>query len=283
MKRILFDFDGVWTDQAAEIVVIRRVFVQGAAERIGRTLAEAERDFARFYSLVLADPVRHGWYRRGVIAAFADEDELLATASVADWLDRSPRVEGVSDWREGILAAGFETVMDFAIAQFGVAMREARQGGHGLVEGAAEVLEVLRGRGAEISVVSNSPPEKLQALFGAVGVTEGEGLRLLGGARKWWVEDASQLTRLGGRNVHTDRPHYRAILAETQPDVVVGDVTSLDLALPAAMRSNGELGAGTELVLRRSAGTPNWATSQVELPVAERAVDRVIASVQELL
>ena len=130
---------------------------------------------------------------------------------------------------------------------------------------------------------SNSPPEKLGDLFAKIGVTEGAGLRWVGGAKKWWIDDPSSMHLFGGRHVRIDRPHYRAILEEVRPDVVVGDVTSLDLALPAAMRSAGELRAGTRLVLRRTSGSPDWATSQPQLAPHERAVDETVDSVADVL
>ncbi len=283
MTRILFDFDGVWTDQASEVVAIRRVFVEEAARLLGEPYVLADARFEQFYAVVLEEPELHGWFPRGMHAAFADEDALLATASVADWLDRGGSEPGAADWRRAIKAAGFDTVMDFANAQFGKGMKAARSGGHGLVEQAAEVLDALRTRGVDVVVASNSPPEKLEALFGAIGVTSGPGFRLVGGAKKWWVEDPSLMHLFGGRHVRTDRPHYRAILEEVRPDVVIGDVTSLDLALPAAMRVAGDLAPSLRLILRRTQGSPEWATSQPGLESPSRAVDGTVDSISDIL
>lgn len=283
MTRILFDFDGVWTDQAAEVVAIRRVFVEEAARLLGEPFELADARFEQFYTEVLSAPELHGWFPREMHAAFADEDALLATASVADWLDRGGSDPGAADWRRAIKAGGFDTVMEFANAHFGKGMKAARSEGHGLVPGAGEVLEALRTRGVDVVVASNSPPEKLEALFGAIGATAGPGFRLVGGAKKWWIEDASLMHHFGGRHVRTDRPHYRAILKDVRPDIVVGDVTSLDLALPAAMRGAGELAPSLRLLLRQTSGSPDWATSQPDLEPSDRAVDETIDSIAELL
>jgi hypothetical protein len=41
---------------------------------------------------------------------------------------------------------------------------------------------------------------------------------------------------LDGMRIELARPHYEAILREEAPDAVVGDVFSLDLAVPLALR-----------------------------------------------
>ena len=281
--RVLFDFDGVWTDQAAEVVAVRRVFVEEVGRLLGESFGVVDARFGEFYSCVLGEPERGGWFPRGMHAAFADEDGLLATASVAEWLDRGGSEPGAAEWRGALRGAGFGSVMDFANAQFGKGMLEARKGGHGLVDAAGEVLELLRTRGVEVVVASNSPPEKLAGLFAEIGVAEGAGLRLMGGAKKWWIDDPSSMRLIGGRHVRIDRPHYRAILEEVRPDMVVGDVTSLDLALPAAMRAAGELAPSLRLLLRRTAGTPEWAASQPQLDLDDRAVDETIGSISDFL
>ena len=283
MTRILFDFDGVWTDQGAEVIAIRRVFVEEAATLLVESCVDADARFEQFLSAVLSAPHLHGWFPRGMHAAFADEDALLATASVAHWLDQGGSAPGAADWRRAIRAGGFETAMDFANAHFGAGMQQARRLGHGLVEVAGEVLEALRTRGTEVVIASNSPPGKLKDLFAAIGVSEGPGLRWVGGAKKWWIDDPSLMHVFGDRHVRTDRPFYRAILEEVRPDVVVGDVTSLDLALPAAMRQAGELAPSTRLVLRRTSGSPEWATSQARLAPNARAVDESVDSISRFL
>ena len=60
---------------------------------------------------------------------------------------------------------------------------------HRLVEGAAEVVQKLTARGDEVVFVSNSKPEKLASMLGAAGISEGDGVRVIGDARKWWIGD----------------------------------------------------------------------------------------------
>ena len=62
-------------------------------------------------------------------------------------------------------------------------------------------------------------------------------LRLRGSARKF-VLDATREDAIaaGGMRVEVARPHYEEVLREEAPDAVVGDVFSVDLALPLALK-----------------------------------------------
>ena len=119
---------------------------------------------------------------------------------------------------------------------------------------------------------SNAPAEKIIGWFGAHGFELVDGaherarldapLRVYGRAGKQQVAGPRTL-RLGGRAVHVDRPEYRAILDRERPDLVVGDVLSLDLATPLAMRVDGEPGAPRAVGLMDLPHTPGWVQDAV--------------------
>jgi len=93
-------------------------------------------------------------------------------------------------------------------------------------------------------VVSNSPPEKLAAWFAHVGLRglphpeRAPGvLRFRGGARKFELDPERRVPlAFGDVAIETARPAYQRILEEERPDAVVGDVFSLDLALPLRLK-----------------------------------------------
>ena len=66
-----------------------------------------------------------------------------------------------------------------------------------------------------------------------------------------------------GREVHVDRPAYRAILERERPDLVVGDVLSLDLALPLHLRAAGLPGAPRAIGVMHLRHTPAWVLDAV--------------------
>lgn len=282
--RILSDFDGVWTDQRGEAAAIQAAFAREAAALMGVEEEDAAEEFRGFHRRTLEDPASHGWWPRGFLSAFVDEDELLATGAVGRWLDTDADLPGAERWLSAIRAGGHERAEDLVNESFGPAMRAYRdEGEHRLVPEAREVALGLAGRGIELVIVSNSPTEKLRSMFAAEGLEEGPLLRLVGDARKWWIEEPEPRRTFHGREVHLDRPRYREILGRERPDVVIGDVASLDLATPAFMRASGDLGDDLRLLLKGHGKASTWATSQVELAPEERLVDEVVPSISALL
>jgi len=93
-------------------------------------------------------------------------------------------------------------------------------------------------------VVSNSGTEKLKRWFDHAGLANrihpeqaAGALRLRGSARKFVLAPGGpDAIDVGGVIVDGARPHYEAVLREERPDAVVGDVFSLDLALPLALK-----------------------------------------------
>ena len=146
--RIVSDFDGVWTDQAGEAEAIRAGFARDAAALMGVPAARARTEFDGFLARTHAEPHLHGWWPRGHLTAFLDEDELLATGAVSVWLDRATDDAVATRWLDALRAAGHETAEDFANQQFGPAMRAHRRTGqHRLVPEARAVLDAVHAGG----------------------------------------------------------------------------------------------------------------------------------------
>lgn len=282
--RILSDFDGVWTDQKGEAAAIQAAFAHEVAGLLSIDQAQALDTFLRFHERLLEEPEQHGWWPRGYLTAFVDEDDLLATGAVGRWLDNDPDLPEAEDWRRAIQDGGHARAEDLVNESFGPAMKAYREeSGHSLVPEAKAVAEGLASQGHELVIVSNSPPEKLHAMFSAAGLEEGPHLRLIGDARKWWIDGPEPRQIFNGRPVHLNRPLYRDLLKREQPDVVIGDVASLDLAVPADMRANSELSHGLQLFLMGHARSSTWATEQTALPIGTRLADAVVPTLMALL
>lgn len=282
--RILSDFDGVWTDQAGEAAAIQGWYAREAGRLMGVPEEQAREEFAAFRAATLAEPHAHGWWPRGFLTAFVDEDVLLATGAVSYWLDDGGDHPAADRWRRAIADAGYADAKEFGNVQFGPAMNAHRaEGGHRLVAEARDVLGDLGTAGVDLTIVSNSPTEKLRAMFAEIGAEERDGLRFVGDARKWWIEAPEPRAEVGGRAVHLDRPIYREVLERVRPDVLIGDVASLDLAAAADLRSRGALPRDLRLLLRRNADTSPWALAQPELPRDARFVDEVVDSITAMV
>lgn len=274
--RLLSDFDGVWTNQAEEARAVRAGFVREVARRLGEPEDDLQGDFDAFLAAARAEPWDNGWAPGGEVTAFVDEDPLLETASVASWLDRGGVHPRADRWRRGLGTQVQGGVCALANACFGPSTLAHREhGGHGLVPGARDALEALRSAGVDVVLVSNSHASKLEALLTAARIDPARDVRVIGDARKWQLGDGRDLSEIGARYVRLDRPHYRAVLAAEQPDLVVGDVLSLDLALPAMLRAVGVLPAHLALALRRHTHTPAWTLDAHRGGVFDHLIDDV--------
>ena len=87
-----------------------------------------------------------------------------------------------------------------------------------------------------------------------------------GSAKKFVLADAgADAFDVGGLSIDVARPHYEAVLREERPDAIVGDVYSLDIALPLALK-------------RREPGWRNVRLFWLAQPYAPDRVRRALAT-----
>jgi FMN phosphatase YigB (HAD superfamily) len=262
--RIIVDFDGVFTEHTAEAEAVGARHLALVSEALG--------DAARAQALVLEmraearkDPERSGWLSGGAISCYADEDPYAFHNAVAAALyARAP-----ADVIERLGAAGMPTHEIFASRAFdeGTAIfrSEKREGAvHVLPEALAATAE-LCAAGVDVVIVSNSSTERIRGLLRDAGIGRfGQAKpRIRGGAEKFRLGDEpralAESQRFGAREIRLRRPSYFSILRDEMPDLVVGDVLSLDLAMPLAARSIlPELDEMVLALVRHPATTPAW-------------------------
>ena len=244
--KLLSDFDGVWTYPDAEGTAhgeaLDTALVELAPEpervQVRAWIASARR-------AIRAEPERWGWVSAGRLSAFADEDPFTEHGALLHYLDEQRAADPVA----ASLVSGIERA-GVALEAFGgqahvrgVQAVEARRG-PGIVAPAAAAGRALLAAGIEVVVVSNSGTEKLQRWFAHAGVPasvhperSARALRLRGSARKFVLAaGAGEPLAVAGAHVDVARPDYARVLAAEAPDAVVGDVFSLDLALPLALK-----------------------------------------------
>ena len=244
--KLLSDFDGVWTYPDEE----GRAHGAALDAALEAALGDGERDavrawIARARAALRADPGRWGWASSGRISAFADEDPFTEHGALLHHLDvaraRDPFAARLAAAAEA--SAGSLDAFGGRAHVSGVQAVEARRG-RGITAAAAAAGHELLARGIEVVVVSNSGTEKLKRWFDHARLpcrvhpdrAPGE-LRLRGSANKFALAPgAGDPIDAGDLRVDVARPHYEAVLREERPDAVVGDVFSIDLALPLALR-----------------------------------------------
>lgn len=266
--RLLSDFDGVWTDPLREGVAqgtLLEKTVREWAAADGRAGVDAW--FAAAQREAAEAPTRYGWLSDGRLSAFADEDPFVLHSALLHVLHSRVGMDALADWYVArVRQAGhdgldvFGGVMHYAA----VAQVEAERGPAILSDAVAAGQRMLA-TGVDIVVVSNSVSAKLERWFGAAGMRytldperASGALRLRGGARKFVLDGASQRLRLGGLDFEVGRPHYRAVFDAERPDAVVGDVFSLDLALPLWLRRHVSGFERLRLFWLKRSYTPRW-------------------------
>jgi len=278
--KILSDFDGVWTDPTHEADAVELGLAEELAALAGFEVERVRHDLAHCRRAALAEPERHGWELDGRITAYCDEDAFLAVSGIASYLTESA-CEVCAPYRAALGAADAPSFMQLADRVF--KRLGARPGVGELLPSAVRVLTRLEELGVDLVVVSNSDTEKLVRLFDDVGVgaaTDGSArVRVRGAAMKWRLGDAPERLAFGERSVDVDRPWYRAIIEEEAPDLIVGDVFSLDLALPYSMRAKGEAAAPRTLVHRPPAAPTAWVAEHL----ASGRIDAVAPTLPDLV
>jgi hypothetical protein len=90
-------------------------------------------------------------------------------------------------------------------------------------------------------------------------------LRLRGDSRKFAIDpERSDMLVLGEVRIETARPSYERALREERPTAVVGDVFSLDLALPLVLRRREPGWRDVRLFWLLQPYTPTWLRELVE-------------------
>jgi hypothetical protein len=293
--KLLSDFDGVWTHPRDEA----RAQCEWMDATLAGWLPSAERErgaawIRRARAATLAEPTRYGWAPGGRLTAFADEDPFAPHSALLHYLHVHRADDATAAALcEAITSHGFDGLEAFGGAAHAEGVRRAvAERGPGILPGEAAAGRQLLDAGVDVVVVSNSGTDKLVTWFAAAGVPNRVhpdhapgALRLRGAARKFVLgEPAREPLAVGGVAVDVARPHYEAILRDERPDAVVGDVFSLDLALPLALRRRESAFRGLRLFWVIRDYTPSWLRDVVarEAPEVE-AVANGLKDVAALL
>lgn len=264
--RILVDFDGVWTTvdgQAAAVDAARGRQLTGLSGLPPSHVAACE---AAVAAALTDGPLEHGWRLDGRLTAYADEDPFLRHNALCCGIGiLAGRGEpACRELRDALLARGHADLGALGSAIFLEASHDyLADHGHDLLPAAPDVLRALLAL-ADVTFCTNFAPDAVAHSweprgFAFAGPQATPGLHLRGAARKQVLTaDPPRQETFGARPVAVDRGHYREALAVERPDVVVGDVFSLDLALPLVMGREEPASCRPLCLLARTRFTPAW-------------------------
>lgn len=266
--KILSDFDGVLTDLADEAARVRSLF----EIRLGEgplSFSEIQAHLRVLQRTLMASPHLFGWKIKGRIAAFCNEDSFILTNALAAHLEdlASQWVEPWVELRNYFQAREISSYYELAQQCYTQMTAETSKGErHPLDPHAVEFLKKNLAQGVEIVIVSNSATERICEMLERDGLNptrhddnHSAQFRVRGGAGKFLLGDSPSLFPFAQYQVDLDRPRYEIILREEKPDWVIGDVFSLDLALPYSLRAKQVAGFDQLKVwLRQRDYTPSW-------------------------
>lgn len=268
--KLVSDFDGVWTlphDEAeAQGLVLEEALAGWCGERTAAWVREAR-------AAIAATPATYGWAPGGRLSAFSDEDPFAAHSALLHYIHmRQGDDEFAKTLAEAVAAGGHSGLDAFGGWSHAEGVkRVAATRGPGVLADSASAGRRMLEAGVEVVVVSNSGTDKLAQWLGHAGLpvtvhpeNKPGAMRLRGSARKFVLDpEREDFLKLGALKIDVARPAYEAILRDEMPDAVVGDVFSLDLALPLALKRREKEFAKMRLFWLVRDYTPRWLSDAI--------------------
>ncbi len=242
--KLILDYDGVMSQIVQSGEAYRETLVHRLSMKAGLMIDSVVREFNRTMEKIMRKPWKYGCLVNGQCTAFGDEDPYMMCVSAAEALyNKNP------DYR----FCDNEAYQRFLE---GLAHESAASACPGVDGGVKEAIEELSGR-ADISVVSGGRRERICSALEAAGIE----LNVCGRTDKMKVDTGFDRVKRYlwvdyAKKIELRRPDYYEILQSLRGDgsfsdmTVVGDVLSLDLALPCAL--------GMKVVLKENPYTPGW-------------------------
>jgi len=296
--RILSDFDGVLTDQTEEAQRVLDLFMQRFCEATGLNQSDAKTLIENIENEMKQNPTENGWRMSGRITAFANEDLFIHNNGIAALLDDKAKSNDqtatklLSQLHKNDIRS-FSDLMQWAYEQM---VKETHVGKLKPMDPATKtVINHLLGKGHTITIVSNSGTDRILNLLKNEGLeayshdeNPNARLKVRGDARKFELEDPKKGFNVPENNnsywVDVARPRYETIVKEELPHVVIGDVFTLDLAVPLSLtRIAPENFGGMQLFLRKRNYTPQWSEKFIRNNHEKSAKLNVLNDLKELL
>lgn len=293
--KILSDFDGVLTHLESEGKRVHQIFRELLLQYgnttthhdlVDRWMAKADQEMEKH-------PQNHGWKINSRISAFSNEDSFIHMNGLAACLDQWTELEReLQEVVKNLQKHDFKNFQMVAQKAYYQMTDETRSGQiQPLDPSTAKVFSRLLEKGAKIVIVSNSGTDRIMDLLSRAGIsasTHAENpnakLRVRGDAQKFMIDHPSRTFEVGKYRIETQRPNYQKIIQEEQPNVVIGDVFSLDLALPLYLtRTQPELYKGMQLFLRLQNYTPQWSKEFIQKSEEKNAKLSLLKTLEDLV
>ena len=265
------DFDGVWTNPKKELESVHNTVKSRLLDISGWSKSKLEEIYASFSEKVFDKPKCYGWRIEGRFSSFVDEDYFAVPTSIAQYIDDAPCDD--AKYLKKLILKDFDSVLAFVDTCYFSSCESFRdEVSHDLVDGSESVLRWLISNNVQVVFATNAPYEKVRDWLGEYGLEVADArnddfksspIRVYGRAGKQHLAPDSTTLTFCDRSVFCDRPEYLSILAQESPDFVLGDVLSLDLSQPIAMRVNCHSSAPFAVGIMDLPHTPDWVLESV--------------------
>jgi hypothetical protein len=266
--KLVADFDGVMTNLTHEAIRVQELLVEiWSGIETDPSIPKAWFESAR--QAVTQNPESWGWEIQGRISAYADEDAFVQTNAIGSWLDaKSAKDPSLQSALKRLQSHGISSYKSLAQQAYIRMTEEVMSSSLTPIDSETQpALQRLTSMGVEVVITSNSGTDRILDIFQKAGIPAVAhpdrklgSVRVRGDARKFELASTSRRILMGKREVDIARPIYEQILCEERPNVIIGDVFSLDLALPFELaNSKRELfSGGLVALLRERDYTPTW-------------------------
>ena len=269
--KLISDFDGIWTNQNIEADYVWDYIINTLSELTGFDPERVQTILDECKVEMNKEAHQYGWFNRGNIAAYYNEDPFGDNNAIFDYINKS--VDSTTDLKKlkEVILDKFPSLAEFSQDCFVNSTTKFKEDGKLIpVATMKKVVDKLNSNGVKIIVVSNSKTEKIKYLFSKadIEVTDEDssyrgGVHAIGDARKYIIDkDYNELPEYfkinSEYNVPLRRSNYHKILQEEKPDFVIGDVFSLDIALPLYLRLNNNSFSNLKVIQRVQPYTPEW-------------------------
>ena len=266
--KILTDFDGTLTDIHGEYEELLNINMERLESR-KFPVAQYDTLFKLAIKEIQKDHTKYGWMEHDRITAYSDEDlfmNIIAGIKIVDnWLNTKPEYSALKQ----ILDNHHTSLMEISEESYYILHTKPLGPLNTPLPEVVDTIQKLLRDGHELVVVSNSPSKRIVEKFNYVGLFPAEhdldphaSFKVRGDAAKFRLGEHPQIHDYV-RPVDTNRPIYRKMLLEEKPDVVIGDVFSLDLSLSCALSQELPEFSQTRSLLLNHTYTPEWSKSAI--------------------
>lgn len=276
--KLVSDFDGIWTNQDSEAEYVWKYILNKLSGLTGLS----ENGTADFLNTVKQEmnkaPYKYGWINNGSIACFYGEDPFGDNNAIFDFMGRKYKSTDNDDLTsrvkkigKSILDSGYTDFDKFANDCFFESTGKFKEEGKlNPCPEAKEVLEKLFILNVDVVVASNSKTLKIEHLFSKIGYEptneesqERGALHARGNSMKFVIHnDYTELPEYliinESYRVPLRRKSYHEVLKDEKPDFVIGDVFSLDIALPLYLRLTVPEFSNLKVIQKVQKHTPRW-------------------------